>query len=63
LADIITIIGDSEADPYLIIGVLVEGAVHTLQSRIPGERQIETASGMLKLVADRLRDTGILPGV
>lgn len=62
LADIIKTVSEGDADPYLVIGVLVGGAVHTLQSRIPDERQEDTASAVLKLLADRLRDAGILHG-
>jgi hypothetical protein len=36
------LIGDGGADPYLLIGVLLEGAVHTLAKHIPRERQQET---------------------
>ena len=39
----------------------MEGAVHTLQGRIPDERREDTASAVLKLLADRLRDAGMLP--
>jgi hypothetical protein len=43
------------------MGVLVEGAVLTLRRRIPDERQEDTASAVLQLLADRLRDAGMLP--
>jgi hypothetical protein len=61
LADIIKTVSESGADPYLIMGVLVEGAVLTLRRRIPDERQEDTASAVLQLLADRLRDAGMLP--
>jgi hypothetical protein len=61
LADIIKTVSEGDADPYLIIGVLVEGAVLTLRRRIPDERQDDTASAVLELLADRLRDAGMLP--
>jgi hypothetical protein len=60
LADIIQTIGDREADPYLLIGVLVEGAVHTLATQIPGERQEDTAKAALHLLVERLRAGGML---
>ena len=61
LVKAIRLVADSDADPYLVVGALVEGAVHTLQGRVPTERQGETALAMLKLVEDRLRDTCPLP--
>jgi len=62
LADIIKTVSEGDADPYLIMGVLVEGAVHTLQGRIPDERREDTASAVLQLLTDRLRDTELLRG-
>lgn len=62
LADIIKTVSEGDADPYLIMGVLVEGAVLTLRRRIPDERQEDTASAVMKLLADRLRDAGFLHG-
>ena len=61
LVDTIRLVADSDADPYLTIGALIEGAVHTLQGRIPAKRQGKTALAMLKLVEDRLRDMCLLP--
>lgn len=61
LADIIKTVSEGDADPYLIMGVLMEGAVLTLRRRIPDERQEDTASAVLKLLADRLRDAGMRP--
>lgn len=55
LAEVIRIIGASEADPYLIIGILVEGAAHTLVKHIPAERQADTAAAMVQLLRDRLK--------
>lgn len=62
LADIIKAVSEGGADPYLIMGVLVEGAVHTLDRRIPKERQDDTASAMLSLLAERFRDAGLRRG-
>jgi hypothetical protein len=55
LAKTIKMMADSEADPYLTMGVLIEGAVHTLITCIPATRQAETALAMVKLMADRLQ--------
>ena len=60
LADITRAIAESDADPYLVMGVLVEGTIHTLETGIPSERRGETAAALLRLVTDRLRATGIL---
>ena len=61
LADIIRAVAEGNADPYLVIGVLIEGAVHLLDIRIPEQRRADTASALLQLVADRLRTTGMEP--
>jgi hypothetical protein len=60
LADIIKAVAEGTADPYLLSGVLVEGSVHTLETRIPTERQEDTAEALLQLMADRLRANGFL---
>jgi hypothetical protein len=57
LANTIKMLGDSEADPYLTIGALVEGVIHTLNARLPESQQAETASAILRLMSDRLRQT------
>jgi hypothetical protein len=60
LADIIKVVAESDADPYVVIGVLVEGAVHALDSRIPEERKEDTAGALVQLIADRLLGNGLL---
>jgi hypothetical protein len=60
LADRIRTVVAGDADPYLIIGVLVEGAVHTLAAHIPVERQQDTAGALLQLMGDRLAHAGLL---
>ena len=60
LADIIKAVAEGTADPYLLSGVLVEGSVHTLETRIPTERQGDTAEALLQHMADRLRANGLL---
>ena len=62
LADIIKTVSEGDADRYLIMGVLVEGTVHTLQGRILDERRDDTASAVLQLLTVRLRDTELLRG-
>ena len=55
LADIIKTVAEGDADPYLVMGTLVEGAAHTFRSRIPDERRDDTADALVRLMADRLR--------
>jgi hypothetical protein len=59
LADTIRRIAQSEADPYLVLGVLIEGAVVTLRSTIPAERHQDCAFALIKMLIDRLQDNGI----
>jgi hypothetical protein len=49
----------SNADPYLVIGILLEGAVHTVCSRIPHMRRQDTANALLRLLKDRLEANGL----
>jgi hypothetical protein len=58
-ATVIRLIGDRGADPYLLIGVLAEGAIHTLVKHIPSERRPDTAEALVKIVTDRLKDHGL----
>jgi hypothetical protein len=44
----------SDADPYLLMGTLIEGITHTLAS-IPPERRSDTARAAISLLHDRLR--------
>ena len=59
LAEVIRVITDDGSDPYLILGVLIEGAVHTLARHIPRERQAETIEELRQLLADRLKAHGL----
>jgi hypothetical protein len=49
----------SDADPYLLMGTLIEGITHTLAS-IPPERRSDTARAAISLLHDRLRAEGLL---
>ena len=60
LAEVVKQIGDDGGDPYLLIGVLVEGAIHTLHHHLPPERQAVTAKALVDLLVDRLRERGLL---
>lgn len=62
LAEIITMIGDSDADPYVIMGVLVEGAVQTVVRHIPTEQQEDAVAALLELLGERLQAHGLRGG-
>jgi hypothetical protein len=59
VAQLVKMIGDQGADPYLLIGALLEGAVHTLAKHIPAERQGETTEQVGRLLVERLRAHGL----
>ena len=59
LAEVISMIGASEADPYTVLGILVEGVAHTLTQHIPKERQSDTAATLLQLLEERLKAHGL----
>lgn len=58
LAGTIKMITASDADPYLTMGMLVEGAVYILRTSLPSARQEETGVALQKLLYDRLQATG-----
>jgi len=60
LADAIKCVAGGDADPYLVMGALIEGTVHVLIDRIPAECQNDAASAILKLLADRLHNAGLM---
>lgn len=41
------------ADPWLLIGVLIEGAAHTIRNAIPAERRSDCVAAALRLLAER----------
>jgi hypothetical protein len=47
------------ADPYAVLGVLIEGAVQTIVQQIPAEQQRETAATLVRLLQERLTAHGI----
>ena len=59
VAELIQLIGDEGADPYLLIGVLLEGAVHTLANHIPPERQRQMTEQLGRILAERLKAHGL----
>jgi len=62
LAETISLIGESDVDPYAILGVLIEGAAHTIARHIPTERRAETAVTLLHLLGERLDSHGLRGG-
>jgi len=52
----------SEADPYVMLGVLLEGMTQTLITRIPPERHLGTLTAALVLLRQRLAARGAAPG-
>ena len=60
VAELAKLAGDRGADPYLLIGALVESAVHTLAKHIPVERQGQTTEQLGRLLVERLRAHGLV---
>jgi hypothetical protein len=52
------LIADRGADPYLLIEVLLEGAVRALAAHVPPERQGKTTEQLRRLLVERLRVHG-----
>ena len=59
LAQVIRMITADGSDPYLVLGVLVEGAAHTIAKHIPAERQASTVAELKQLLAERLKAHGL----
>jgi hypothetical protein len=55
LAQMISLIGETDVDPYAVLGVLIEGAAHTVSQNIPAERQDDAAVALMELLAERLK--------
>lgn len=51
-----------ETDPYVMLGVLVEGMAQTLVTRIPPERHHSTLAAALVTLRQRLAERGAAPG-
>jgi hypothetical protein len=59
LAQTISMTGAIGADPYAVLGVLIESAVQTIVQRIPAEQQAETAATLVRLLKERLSAHGV----
>jgi hypothetical protein len=55
LAQMISMVGEADVDPYAVLGVLIEGAAHTVTRHIPAERQADTTSTLIQLLEERLK--------
>jgi hypothetical protein len=53
------LIADRGADPYLLIGVLLDGAVRALAEHVPPERQEKTTEQLRPLLVQRLKKHGL----
>lgn len=62
LAQTISMACPGGADPYAVLGVLIEGTVQTLVEHIPKERQAEVAVTLKELLEERLAACGISNG-
>jgi hypothetical protein len=61
LAKTITLSVEVGMDPYAVLGLLIEGAVHTLVGHIPKKNQAEAAAMLRELLDERLKAAGIGP--
>jgi hypothetical protein len=62
LAQTITMTSAIGADPYAVLGVLVEGTVETIVQQIPAEHRAEAAATLVRLLRERLSARGIASG-
>jgi hypothetical protein len=62
LAETISMACLGGADPYAVLGVLIEGTVQTLVEHIPKERRAEITAALKQLLEQRLRASGIPDG-
>jgi 6,7-dimethyl-8-ribityllumazine synthase len=59
LATMIRLATEDGADPYLVLGVLVEGAVHVLDKHVPAKRRTEATAQFSRLLIERLKARGL----
>jgi hypothetical protein len=62
LAETIAMIGETDVDPYAVLGVLIEGVAHTFARHIPPERQADTSATLVQLLEERLGAHGLRSG-
>jgi hypothetical protein len=61
LGQMISMIGENDVDPYVVLGTLIEGAAHTVTRHIPAERQADSAEALVELLDERLLKARGLP--
>jgi hypothetical protein len=62
LAPTISMACPGGADPYAVLGVLVEGTVQTLVEHIPKQRRAEVAATLKQLLEERMKECGVAAG-
>jgi hypothetical protein len=60
VAELVRVIGERGADPCLLIGTLVEGAVEVLKRHIPSACRAEMTEALGRLLMDRLKAHGLI---
>jgi hypothetical protein len=58
LANAIRSAAGGPADPWLLIGVMIEGIAHTMGVGIPSQRHADCTAAAVKLLLDRMRQRG-----
>ena len=59
LAHMIRVALNDGADPYLLTGILAEGAAYTIGEHIPAERQPDAVSALMEVLKERLKAHGL----
>lgn len=59
LARMIQLALQDGADPYLVSGLLVEGAISALARYIPPERRPDAVANLVELFSERLKANGL----
>lgn len=59
LAHMIRVALNDGADPYLLTGILAEGAAYAIGEHIPAERQPDAVSALMDVLQDRLKAHGL----
>jgi hypothetical protein len=54
LARLIRLSSDGRIDPWMLAGVLLEGAAHVIRTAIPVERRQDAAAASVRLLAQRV---------
>lgn len=60
IATLVKLAADHETDPYITLGVLVEGIAHTVARSIPTQKRVETAKGVTHLLLERFAAQGLI---